>query len=191
LKGFKIAISANEALFDFDSTWKTVAEEYLERELQIKSHHYNLMARYQMTDAEYHSCWQIFNERDAWRDCSVFPEALEQVLQWQREGHALTVISTDNQHPHELRRAAMDALGLDNITLITVGARGSKFKILKTIKPKVYVDEIWKHCREAVDAGVPHVFRVAGGHDGGEGAMQDIQVIRNIREIENDACFTD
>jgi uncharacterized protein YozE (UPF0346 family) len=57
----RIAIDADQVLFDFDGAWRTTAETVLNRELPQRNESYHLMARYSLSMAEYHQCWAMFH----------------------------------------------------------------------------------------------------------------------------------
>lgn len=48
--------------------------------------------------------------------------------------------------------------------------------------------DLWKHCREAIDAGVPHVVRVYGGHDGDGDPVPGVRVVDSIGDLARGFC---
>ncbi|EGQ61232.1 hypothetical protein GGI1_05311 [Acidithiobacillus sp. GGI-221] len=176
----RIAIDADQVLFDFDGAWRTTAETVLNRELPKRNESYHLMARYSLSMAEYHKCWAMFHALEMWRHCPVIPDALDAVHGWLDMGNEVFVISAVDTPARKLRQQAMDDLGLRRACLMAVGSKGSKYHALKGLRPGFFADDLWKHCREAIDAGVPHVVRVSGGHDGDGDPVPGVRVVDSI-----------
>ncbi|MBU2760280.1 hypothetical protein [Acidithiobacillus sulfurivorans] len=179
----RIAIDADQVLFDFLSTWHTFAENTLKRELVERNQSYHLIARYGLSMAEFVRCCTMFDLRDAWKDCPVIPEALEAVQAWLEADHEVFVISAVSVKARKSRQKVLDKLGLRQVRLMGVGFGGSKFDPLRILKPEIFADDLWAHCREAVDAGVPRVARIRGNHDGGGGPVPGVPVLENIGEL--------
>jgi len=179
----RIAIDADQVLFDFLSTWHAVAENTLNRELVERNQSYHLIARYGLSMAEYHRCWAMFNRWDVWKDCPVIPDALEAVNAWLEADHEVFVISAVDVEARKARQRALDKLGLRQVRLMGVGFGGSKFDPLRILKPEIFADDLWVHCREAVDAGVPRVVRIRANHDGGGDPVPGVPVLESVGEI--------
>lgn len=179
----RLAVDGDQVLFDFDTAWRSTAENLLGRPLQPCGQSYHLMARYHLSMSEYHRCWAEFHRRKIWRDCPVFPKALATVRGWLDAGHEVFVVSAVDVEARKLRQQALDDLGLQRVCLVGVGSKGSKYQTLKILKPDLFADDLWKHCREAVDAGVPQVVRVSGGHDGDGDPVPGVPVVQGIEEI--------
>ncbi|MDD2750981.1 MAG: hypothetical protein PHX24_12955 [Acidithiobacillus sp.] len=179
----RIAIDADQVLFDLVSPWHTLAENTLNRKLVEKNQRYNLMDRFGISREEYYRCWAAFNRWDLWKQCPVIPEALEAVNTWLKAGHEVFVISAVDVDARRSRQKALDNLGLRQVRLMGVGFGGSKYYPLRILEPDFFADDLWAHCREAVDAGVPNVVRIAGGHDGGGDPVPGVSVLENIGEI--------
>ena len=126
----RIAIDADQVLFDFDGAWRTTAETVLNRELPKRNESYHLMARYSLSMAEYHKCWAVFHALEMWRHCPVIPDALDAVHGWLDMGHEVFVISAVDTPARKLRQQAMDDLGLRRACLMAVGSKGSKYHAL-------------------------------------------------------------
>lgn len=99
---------------------------------------------------------------------------------WLDMGNEVFVISAVDTPARKLRQQAMDDLVLRRACLMAVGSKGSKYHALKGLKPAFFADDLWKHCREAIYAGVPHVVRVSGGHDGDGVPVPGVRVVDSI-----------
>ena len=176
----RIAIDANQVLFDFDGAWRTTAETVLNRELPRKNGSYHLMSRYGLSVAEYHRCWAKFHALEKWRHCPAIPDAVDAVRGWLDMGHEVFVITAVDTPARKLRQQAMDDLGLSRVCLMAVGSKGGKYHALKGLRPGFFADDLWKHCQEAIDAGVSHVVRVSGGHDGDGDLIPGVRVVDSI-----------
>ena len=86
----------------------------------------------------------------------------------------------------KLRQQAMDDLGLRRASLVAVGSKGGKYHALKGLRPVFFADDLWKHCQEAIDAGVPHVVRVSGGHDGDGAKIAGVMEVDSLEEVRHD-----
>ena len=74
----------------------------------------------------------------------------------------------------------MDDLGLSRVCLMAVGSKGGKYHVLEGLRPGFFADDLWKHCQEAIDAGVPHVVLVSGEHDGDGDLIPGVRVVDSI-----------
>ena len=83
-------------------------------------------------------------------------------------------------HVREQREATLEPHGLKKVPLIAMCNLGSKYQALKRLQPGFYADDLWKHCREARDAGIEKVFRMHGGHDGGGSPIPDVPALENL-----------
>ena len=182
----RIAIDGDQVLFDFDGAWRKIAEDVLGRPMPPPKRSYHLIARYSLTMSEYHEVWAGFNAIGMWRRCPAIPQSMETVRMWRDHGCEVVVVSALDACFHADRRSCMDALGLEDVPLITVGGGGSKYPALKSLQPALYVDDLWRHCREALEAGVQTVYRIHGGHDGDGAKIAGVMEVDSLEEVRHD-----
>ncbi|MBU2846699.1 hypothetical protein HF923_12945 [Acidithiobacillus ferriphilus] len=106
----RIAIDADQVLFDFDAAWRMTAGQVLGRPMPKPAPTYHLMVRYGLTTSEYHKVWAGFEVMGMWARCPIIPEALDRVRMWLDMGHKVFVASTVDAHVREQREAALDRM---------------------------------------------------------------------------------
>lgn len=169
-----IATDADMVLFEFDETWRQVAEKTLQRPVPRLCNSYSMALRYGLSSKEYHKTWAAFHKTEAWADCIIIPSAINAVHRMLEHGHEVHVVTSMPQKTAHLRRRQLDAIGLNRAELhITWNPYRpdeppiqTKKEVLNRIRPRFFADDRWDHCREAHETNVPYVAFIESTHDG-------------------------
>ncbi len=169
-----IATDADMVLFEFDETWRQVAEKALRRPVPRLCNAYRMDRRYELSLKEYHKTWGVFHETESWARCIVISDATDAVHRMLDQGHEVHVVTSMPPEAAHWRRRQLDEIGLDRVELHITGHPyrpgelpiQTKKEVLNRIRPRFFADDRWDHCREAREANVPYVAFIESTHDG-------------------------
>ena len=169
-----IATDADMVLFEFDETWRQVAEKALQRPVPRLCNAYRMDMRYWLSPQEYHKTWAEFHETEAWACCIVISDATDAVRRMLDQGHKVHVVTSIPPEAAHLRRRQLDVIGLDRVEMHITNHPyrpgelpiQTKKEVLNRIRPMFFADDRWDHCREAREVNVPYVAFIESTHDG-------------------------
>ncbi|WP_414041490.1 RNA-guided endonuclease IscB [Acidithiobacillus sp. M4-SHS-6] len=186
----KFATDADQVLFNFDATWRTVGEDVLNRALPlIRPLKYDLSARYALTNREYHRIWAAFNALGLWEHVQPMPGAVDTIKMLLDMGHEVHVISSVPDHAIPYRERQLEKLFGQALVFHPSqngfsghDAKPEKSVFLKAIRPMFYADDCWPHCLEARYAHVPYIARIDGAHGGNGEPVDGVHVHDGLAE---------
>ncbi|WP_414039467.1 hypothetical protein ACJU26_09760 [Acidithiobacillus sp. M4-SHS-6] len=182
-----IAIDSDQVLVDFVSGWAHFASTVLGREIHSLNTAFPLHIRFGLTGSESNRVWTAFNCPEAWGNLPFYTGAAEAVRELLDNGYAVHVVTSVPTLALDARRQAFNRTfpGIvvhqaESLHTNHPNDAPSKETILKTLKPAFYADDRWPHIREAINAGVPHIYRISGAHDGDGKPVSGITVYESL-----------
>lgn len=184
-----LAFDADQVLLDFCGHWQKCAEEVLEREVHELSQEFSLNRKFGLEQKDANKVWLVFNTPERWGSIPLLDgvdDMLDGLLGFRCQIHVITSV------PNIAVKARLDFFAdrfpgisvhqAESLDKSKLNGAPTKFQWLRMIAPEFYADDRWQHCREAVDAGVPSVFRVHGGHHGDGAPLHGIPVVNTVQE---------
>lgn len=184
------AFDTDQVSLNFLGKWCEVAEETLGYPVITKSPCFPLNRRFGLDSESCNKVWKVFNTADNWGSIPFFPGVQQLLLSLLSRGDEVHFVTSV---PNLAKEARIDFFARELPGAVVHQAESldpsrpnggkSKYDILKEICPVFYADDRWPHIQEALEARVPAVYRVHGGHDGNGDMVPGITEIHSILDV--------
>lgn len=185
----RICLDVDQVLVDFVSGWGRQAERILQRPVPEQNREFPMNKRFGLTHEEANKVWEAFNEPEAWEELPLYPQSPALIRSLQSAGYDVHCITSIPSVAVDSRvnafTKALPGVSVHQAESLENGKRNgapTKEEWLKKLQPVFYADDCWPHIWEAMQAGVPAVIRIDGGHEGRGNPVAGITTANDLTE---------